>query len=56
MAKKNLVLIKLVNSEDPGFFYIRAKNPKKTTGKLKFKKYHPGLRKHVIFEEKKLSS
>lgn len=56
MAKKNLVLIKLVSAEAPGFFYVRSKNPKKTTEKLKFRKYHPVLRKHVLFEEKKLSS
>jgi large subunit ribosomal protein L33 len=56
MAKKNLVLIKLVAAEAPGFFYVRSKNPKKTTEKLKFRKYHPVLRKHVLFEEKKLSS
>ncbi len=54
--KKNLVLIKLVAAENAGFFYVRAKNPKKMTGKLKFRKYHPVLRKHVLFEEKKLSS
>jgi large subunit ribosomal protein L33 len=56
MAKKNLVLIKLVCSEDPSFFFVKSKNPKKVTKKLNFKKYHPKLRKHVLFEERKLSS
>ncbi len=53
--KKNQVLVKLVSPET-GFFYVRSKNPKKTTGKLNFRKYDKVLRKHVLFEEKKLSS
>jgi large subunit ribosomal protein L33 len=56
MAKKNIVLVKLVSSEGSGYFYVRGKNPKKTTAKLKFRKYDPKLRKHVEFDEKKLSS
>lgn len=56
MAKKNITLVKLVSSEGTGFFYVRGKNPKKMTGKLRFRKYDKVLRKHVMFEEKKLSS
>ena len=54
--KKNIVLIKLASSESTGFYFVRSKNPKKLTAKLKFRKYDPVLRKHVLFEEKKLSS
>jgi large subunit ribosomal protein L33 len=56
MAKKNIVLIKLASSEGSGYFFVKKKNPKKLTKKLSFRKYDPKLRKHVLFEEKKLSS
>ena len=57
MAKKNIVLFKLEAVDAPkGFFFVKKKNPKKATEKFKFRKYHPGLRKHVEFVEKKLSS
>ncbi|MDX1974929.1 MAG: 50S ribosomal protein L33 [Rickettsiales bacterium] len=54
MAKKNIVLIKLVSSENTGFFYTAQKNPKKQTEKLSFRKYDPVVRKHVIFNEAKI--
>ncbi|MEI6730069.1 MAG: 50S ribosomal protein L33 [Pseudomonadota bacterium] len=54
MAKKNIVLVKLVSSADTGFFYVKKKNPKKQTEKLNFRKYDPVVRKHVIFNETKL--
>ena len=54
MAKKNIVLVKLVSSADTGFFYVKKKNPKKQTEKLKFKKYDPVARKHVVFNEAKI--
>ncbi len=56
MAKKNTVLFKLEAQGEPGFFFVKKKNPKKATEKFKFRKYHPKLRKHVEFVEKKLSS
>lgn len=56
MAKKNITLLKLVSSEGSGVFYVIGKNLKKLTTKLKFRKYDKKLRKHVLFEEKKLSS
>ncbi len=52
--KKGLVLIKLLSTAGTGFFFVRQKNPKKLTRKLAFKKYDPIVRKHVLFEEKKL--
>lgn len=54
MAKKNIVLIKLLSSEKTGFFYVAKKNPKKQTEKLSFRKYDPVLRKHVVFNEAKI--
>jgi large subunit ribosomal protein L33 len=54
MAKKNIVLIKLVSSADTGFYYVAKKNPKKQTEKLAFKKYDPVVRKHVVFNEAKI--
>lgn len=48
----------LISSEGSGFFYTNRKNKKKSKGenKLKVRKYDPVARKHVLFEEKKLSS
>lgn len=54
MAKKNIVLVKLVSSADTGFFYVAKKNPKKHTEKMSFKKYDPKARKHVVFNEAKI--
>jgi large subunit ribosomal protein L33 len=54
MAKKNIVLIKLLSSADTGFYYVAKKNPKKHTEKLKFTKYDPVVRKHVVFNEAKI--
>ena len=54
MAKPNTVLIKLVSSANTGYFYVKKKNPRKTTDKLEFKKYDPVARKHVLFREAKM--
>ncbi len=54
MAKKNIVLIKLVSSAATGFYYVAKKNPKKQTEKLSFRKYDPVVRKHVVFNEAKI--
>jgi large subunit ribosomal protein L33 len=47
----------LVSSGGTNVFYTNRKNRKKSKGekKLKLRKYDPVLRKHVLFEEKKLS-
>lgn len=57
MAKANKETYFLVSSEGTGFFYTNRKNRKKVKGenKLKLKKYDPVARKHVLFEDKKLS-
>lgn len=55
MAKKNAtLLIRLVSSENTGYFFVRKKNPKKKPEKLELRKYDPVLRKHVIFKEAKM--
>lgn len=56
MAKKNTVLYKLVSTAGTGYFYVKKRNPKKLTEKLSFRKYDPVAKKHVLFEEKKLTS
>lgn len=47
----------LVSSDGTGFFYSNRKNKRKSKGdkKIKLKKYDPKTRRHVLFEEKKLS-
>ena len=57
MAKAAKETFYLVCSEGTGFFYINRKNKKKGKGenKLKVRKYDPIARKHVLFEDKKLS-
>jgi len=55
MAKKSAVtLIRLVSSEDTGYFYVTKKNPRNTTEKMSFRKYDPVARKHVVFKEAKI--
>jgi large subunit ribosomal protein L33 len=54
MAKKNIVLVKLESTAGTGFFYVKKRNPRKQTEKLKFRKFDPVARKHVEFVETKL--
>lgn len=54
MAKKNILLIRLVSSADTGYYYVAQKNPKTKTEKLSFRKYDPVVRKHVVFNEAKI--
>lgn len=54
MAKKNIILIKLVSTANTGFFYVKKKNPRKQTNKFSFHKYDPVVRKHVEFKEEKI--
>jgi large subunit ribosomal protein L33 len=57
MAKAAKETFFLVSAEGTGFFYTNRKNKKKGKGenKLKVRKYDPVARKHVLFEDKKLS-
>jgi len=54
MAKPNTILVKMQSTADTGYFYVRKKNPRKTTEKLEMRKYDPVARKHVLFKETKL--
>jgi large subunit ribosomal protein L33 len=54
MAKPSTVLIKMISTADTGFFYVKKKNPRKTTDKLEMNKYDPVVRKHVPFKESKI--
>jgi len=55
MGKANRETIHLVSSEGTGFFYSFRKKKGKGKGKLNLNKYDPVKRKHVLFQEKKLS-
>jgi large subunit ribosomal protein L33 len=57
MAKAAKETFFLVSSEGTAFFYTNRKNKKKGKGenKLKVRKYDPVARKHVLFEDRKLS-
>ena len=54
MAKPSTITIKLVSSENTGFYYVTNKNPRKTTEKMEMRKYDPVLRKHITFREAKI--
>ena len=54
MAKSSTILVKLESTAGTGVFYVKKRNPKKLTEKLKFRKYDPKVRKHVDFVEKKI--
>ena len=54
MAKKNILLIKLVSSANTGFYYVTKKKPKTKTEKLAMKKYDPKVREDVVFNEAKI--
>lgn len=57
MAKVQKESNTLVSSAGTNYFYVNRKNKKKSKGesKLKLRKYDPIARKHVVFEDKKLS-
>jgi large subunit ribosomal protein L33 len=54
MAKAATIKIKLLSTDDTGFFYVAKKNSRTKTDKLSFKKYDPVVRKHVEFKETKI--
>ena len=54
MAKANTIKIKLVSTEDTGFFYVTKKNSRTMTEKMVKRKYDPVARKHVDFKEAKI--
>lgn len=46
--------IKLVSSAGTGHYYTTDKNKKTTPDKMEIKKYDPVVRKHVVYNEKKI--
>ncbi len=46
--------IKLVSSAGTGHYYTTDKNKKTTPDKMAIKKYDPVVRKHVVYNEKKI--
>ncbi len=48
------VTVKLNSSAGTGHFYTVRKNPRNTVDKLKFKKFDPVVRKHVMYNEGKI--
>ena len=54
MAKATSIKIKLLSTENTGFFYVTKKNPRTKTDKMEVRKYDPVLRKHVTFRETKI--
>jgi large subunit ribosomal protein L33 len=57
MAKAQKEAVFFVSQSGSGFFYTKRRNKKKGKGdkKLSLRKYDPIARKHVVFDEKKLS-
>ncbi|OJX12989.1 MAG: 50S ribosomal protein L33 [Caedibacter sp. 37-49] len=54
MAKATSIKIKLLSTENTGFFYVTKKNPRTKTEKMEVRKYDPVVRKHVTFRETKI--
>lgn len=54
MAKKIREKIKMISSAGTGHYYTTTKNKRNTPDKLKFKKYDPVIRKHVLYNESKI--
>lgn len=54
MAKKIREKIKMISSSGTGHYYTTTKNKRNTPDKLKFKKYDPIIRKHVLYSEGKI--
>ena len=57
MAKKGSKEVVKLENKETGFYYTTTKNTKSenTQGKMKFRKYDPKLRKHVVFTEAKMA-
>ena len=47
------VIIHLESTEGTGYRYTVTKSRKRHPGRVKFKKYDPIIRKHVLFKETK---
>ena len=50
-AKGDRIIIHLQSTEGPIFRYTTTKNRRNDSGRIELTKYHPGLRKRVLFRE-----
>ena len=55
-SKKGTKEVVRLRNKETGFYYTTTKNTKseRTAGKMKFRKYDPKVRKHVIMTEEKM--
>ena len=56
MAKKSSYLIRMQSTESAHFFIRKKARNNMKIDKLRLRKYDPIVRRHVIFEEKKMHS
>ncbi|VFP87898.1 50S ribosomal protein L33 [Buchnera aphidicola (Cinara piceae)] len=54
MAKSKRIKIKLISTCGSKHYYTTTKNKRNLVNKLKLKKYDPILKKHCLYEEKKI--
>ena len=50
-AKGDRIIIQMQSTEGPVYRYTTTKNRRNDTGRLELTKYHPGLRRRVLFRE-----
>ena len=50
-AKGDRLIVHLQRTEGPVFRYTTQKNRRNDSARIELKKYHPGLRRHVVFRE-----
>ena len=50
-AKGDRILRPRQSTEGPVFRYTPQKNRRNDSARIELKKYHPGLRRHVVFRE-----
>jgi len=51
---KVTIKVKMQSSAGTGYYITTTKNPRTHPEKMKFKRYDPVVRKHVMFDEKKV--
>ncbi|CAL4318385.1 50S ribosomal protein L33 [Buchnera aphidicola] len=54
MAKNKREIIKLISSSGSKHYYTTTKNKRSNQKKIQLRKYDPIIRKHVLYNEKKI--
>jgi large subunit ribosomal protein L33 len=49
--KGDRIIIQMQSTEGPVYRYTTQKNRRNDQGRIELKKYHPLLRRHVVFRE-----